>query len=122
MERDYWQGKWIISVIIFGNENNKISLYVRQFKYSISADNILNVEMNEMNYSDDWESGLMFGEYEAIKKYINEEPEPMWSSLLDNAIGFIEIEVESGNPQVGYPIDLLMLTKNGSEWFTKTAP
>lgn len=68
------------------------------------------------------EKGLMFGEYQSINKFLainKANLDKRWSNLVGKARDLISIEINSGNPHVGFPIDILLITKDGATWIQR---
>jgi hypothetical protein len=59
------------------------------------------------------------GKHEAIDRYLPQDPDMWKNDPVDVVRKLIEIEVTSEHETVGPPIDILRITKEGSEWIQK---
>jgi len=108
-----------LAVLFFGVEKEVVSLYVRQFLFSVTVDDRVIVTP----VRDDCLAGCqireIFGHKQAIVAYLAKNPGFKRETFADEVRDLIAVEISSGNLEVGFPIDIVRLTKNKIEWVQK---
>jgi hypothetical protein len=116
-------GKQLLHVVMAGLENGTPTFIVMAFELSISpsGEQKINVEFHPCpgiacpsNFV-----YIFMGKHEAIDRYLPQDPDIWKNNPVDVVRKLIEIEMTSEHETIGPPIDILRITKEGSEWIQK---
>jgi hypothetical protein len=116
-------GGQLLQVVMAGLENGTPTFIVIAFEPSISPSGELKINFDfhpcpgiacPSNFV-----YIFMGKHEAIDRYLPQDPDMWKNDPVDVVRKLIEIEVTSEHETVGPPIDILRITKEGSEWIQK---
>ena len=115
-----FRGKELLQVVMAGMENGTPTIIVMAFESSISPSGELKINVKSRpcpGIACPSSSVYIFmGEHDDIDRYLLTDPGILKDNPVDVIQKLIEIEVTSKPETVGPPINILRITKGGSEW------
>jgi hypothetical protein len=109
----------VLGVNFAAIENNIPALYGRRFTIS-SDDPIIKIERHQCPGSDcpNGEITVLTGPEKYKKQFYKENP-VLSGDLAEMARKFVQAQIDENVPDVGPPIDLVLLTANGVKWMQR---
>ena len=117
-----FQGKHTLDVVFFGMESDVPVVHLRSFVASDIGPFAVSVAIMKKNCPGDCETDLYFslGHHDAIDTFLKENPFFWQRTTIIEGIRFlVTIEATMNPDDVGLPIDLIHLSKDGVEWIQK---
>lgn len=116
-------GRQSLQVVIAGMENGSTTMVVMAFESRISPFGELEINIESRPCPGiACPAGLVYlfmGKHEAIDRYLPGDPEIWKDDPVDLVRKLLDIETTAERQTVGPPIDILRITKEGSEWIQK---
>jgi hypothetical protein len=115
----FYTVKFINNSIVNGQfEAGRPKVVTINFRYAITMTGV-RIESELIDYSEGEDRIVKLGEYEGINALLSTSG--IQYHELTIGPDLIELEIKSGNNNVGQPIDTLALTSSGPQWYQKTA-
>jgi hypothetical protein len=99
-----------LSIVIAGIENETPVFYARAF---IADGTILREDHPSGEFT------VWMGKADAIQRFIAQPNRPVFSTSVETVRALIQLEIDSGEPSVGSPVDIVRLTKGSATWIQK---
>jgi hypothetical protein len=116
-------GKELLQVVMAGMENDSPTIIVIAFKPRISASGELKIDVEYHPCPGiacpEGSVYILMGKHEAIDRYLPQTPAIWKNDSVEVVRKLLEIEVAAERETVGPPIDILRISKNGSEWIQR---
>jgi len=116
-------GRQSLQVLIAGIENGSPTIVVMAFEPRISPSGEMEINIESRPCPGIACPGglvyLFLGKHEAIDRYLLGDPEIWKDDPVDVVRKLLNIETTAERQTVGPPIDILRITKEGSEWIQK---
>jgi ATP-dependent protease HslVU (ClpYQ) peptidase subunit len=112
-----------LGVNFFGVERGVLALYNRRFVVRLSANNQASVFIERHGCSGadcpDGVAVVTVGATEFKERFARENPNFMQGNLVEAARKFVQMQIDARVVDVGPPIDILRITKDGAKWIQK---
>ena len=113
-------GKQVLQVVVAGLEKGSPAIVIMAFEPRLSPSGELKINVESRPCPGiGCPSGsvyILMGRHEAIDRYLPADPRIWENDPAEVVRELIEIEVTSESETVGAPIDVVRITKEGSEW------
>jgi len=115
------EGGKVLSLAFVGFQNNESFALVRQFQAVESHP--VSVRVSRESCPGNCSDGVrMFflGQYRAVERYMSKRSQDTRQLSLEEAVNhFIELEIRENPQEVGGPVDILRIDKDGPRWIQK---
>jgi hypothetical protein len=107
-----------LKTVIGGMEGSVPVLFAQEFFVKLS-NGTMQLHGNSNRFIKSKPFLLMAGEYDAISEFLDRNPEFEQEEPVKKVLKLIEVEIATGNPKIGPPVDVVRITKRAIEWIQR---